>query len=93
VSALVVDSGGTRRSLLAKSAFSNGAIQKYYFYSPGAAYNSDSSIGVMKRLSIDENDITSTHIVTSCMNSQDNYRILWGEFRFIGNSQQLPIIV
>ena len=44
-------------------------MQKYYFYVPGVDYNSDSSVGVMKRLSIDENDITSTHIVTSCMNS------------------------
>ena len=69
MSAVITDSGGTRRSLLAKSAFSNGAMQKYYFYVPGVDYNSDSSVGVMKRLSIDENDITSTHIVTSCMNS------------------------
>jgi hypothetical protein len=80
MSALIVDSTGTRRSILAKSSFTNGAMQKYYVYAPGTNYNSDTSIAVMKRLSIDENDISGTHIVTSCMNSQDNYRILWGEF-------------
>jgi hypothetical protein len=58
-SALVTDATGTRRPIFAKAAFANGAMQKNLVYSPGTNYNSDTSVAVVKRFNLDENDLLS----------------------------------
>ena len=92
-SSLVTDATGSRRFIFAKAAFSNGAIQKNLVYSPGTDYNSDTSIAVVKRMSLDENDLLSQHIIAACMMSQDNYRIHFGEFVFVGSSNPTQTVL
>ena len=89
LSALITDSGGIRRSILAKALFGTGVFQRYYVHAPGTDYNSDSSVAVIKRMSLEENDLTGQHFISACIMSQDNYRIHFGEFIFnSGTSSQ-----
>ena len=55
----MTDASGTRRPIFAKAAFSNGAMQRNLVYSPGTNYNSDTSIAVVKRFNLEENDLVS----------------------------------
>ena len=77
-SGLFTDSTGTRRAFLGKVAVSNGAMAKYYMYTPGAAYNTDNDVAVIRRMNLYENDLTSQHIISSCFMSFDGYRIHFG---------------
>ena len=71
---------------MGKSQFTNGALQKYFVYVAGTEYNSDTKVGVVKRMNLEENDILNQHIVSACIMSQDNYRIHFGEFIFVGTT-------
>jgi hypothetical protein len=55
----VTDASGSRKPIFAKAAFSNGAVQRNLVYSPGTSYNSDTSIAVVKRMNLDENNLLS----------------------------------
>ena len=45
-------------------------------------YNTDTSILVIKRMSLFEDDLTPTHLISSCLQTEDGYRIAFGQFIF-----------
>jgi len=56
---MITDATGTRRVFLGKSAVSNGAMARYYMYSPGSTYNTDKDVAVIRRMSLYENELTT----------------------------------
>jgi len=70
---------------LAKITVATGAVSKYFFYQTtplGADYNTDTSVAVIKRMSLYEDDISIQQIVIACITSMDGYRPHFGQFIF-----------
>ena len=47
-----------------------GAVSKYFYYTTtplGADYNTDTSIAVIKRMSLYEDDISIQNIISACI--------------------------
>jgi len=60
-SALIQDATANRRSILAKITLATGAVTKYFQYVTTpllADYNSDTSIAVIRRMSLYEDDLS-----------------------------------
>jgi hypothetical protein len=75
---MITDSTATRRVFLGKVAMSNGAMSRYYVYTPGGTYNTDKDVAVIRRLSLFENELTTQHILSACLVSYDGFRIHFG---------------
>ena len=56
---MITDSTATRRVFLGKLAVSNGAMARYYVYTPGSTYNTDKNVAVIRRMSLYENELTT----------------------------------
>ena len=56
---MITDSTATKRVFLGKVAVSNGAMARYYVYTPGGTYNTDKDVAVVRRMSLYENDLTT----------------------------------
>ena len=61
---MITDSTGTKRVFLGKSAITNGAMARYYVYTPGGTYNTDKNVAVIRRMSLYENELTNQHIIS-----------------------------
>jgi hypothetical protein len=75
---MITDSTATKRVFLGKVAVSNGAMSRYYIYTPGSTYNTDKDVAVVRRMSLFENDLTLQNIISTCLMSYDGYRIHFG---------------
>ena len=56
---MITDSTATKGVFLGKVAVSNGAMARYYVYTPGGTYNTDKDVAVVRRMSLYENDLTT----------------------------------
>ncbi len=52
VSGMITDSTSTRRVFLGKVSLTNGAMARYYVYTPGGTYNTDKGVAVIRRMNL-----------------------------------------
>jgi len=82
---MIQDANSNRRALLGRLTLSTGAVSKYFQYqtSPLATnFNTDSSFAAVRRMSLYEDDISTTLIVGACIMANDGSTSFFGQYIF-----------